>query len=533
MGASIATGSMLTPRTPFLRLLAATSLFIFLVLYTFRPSSTRFPTPVLRHAPIKYIEKPLSEPTPVQQLDQYVDCSLNSTNFQYLKEKYYLGDEISYGRRFIRYQRQDIERKSLTKLDDFLFPDGFDLVELKNPPKKSQCLPPLEVPVPSSPFPSSVDASDLLFGVSTTFKRFKDPIIAPVKEWAHWLTNGNGKSNGAGLVLRLTDANPQEIEETTQKIKSFGIDVQVVASDSSIEMAERYLSLLPALYNDTSRVSRKWLIVCDDDTFFPAMHALVKRLETYDHNMDLYIGTLSEDVMNVHRHGSQAFGGAGVIFSLPLAKKIASKFDECSTPEKLMEANTGWGAQGDVLLRKCIYEHTDVRLSLLRDLHQMDIMNDPSGFYESGVAPLSLHHFKGGIWHKARPYEGAHIMHACGEACYLQRFRSKDNFILSNGYSVAYYPKGINFNLDQMERTFSCAPDDYGWNLDFMLGPGRINLSWTGRKASWELMESARLPDGALKQTYIRKANDGRWALGYGGEGMFDIDGVMELVWIP
>ena len=347
------------------------------------------------------------------------------------------------------------------------------------------------------------------------------------------MTNGRGKSNGAGLVLRLVDASPQQIKNATTKVESYGIDVQVFATDSSIEMAKRYLSLLPAMYKDTSRRNRKWLVMCDDDTFFPTMHAFIKRLDTYDHTMDLYIGTFSEDAMNVHRHGSMAFGGAGVIFSLPLAKKMAEKFDDCSSPKKLKEANTGWGPQGDVLLKKCVYENTEVRLSLLTDLHQLDIMNDPSGFYESGITPLSLHHFKGGPWHKARPYEGVHVTQSCGEACFLQRFQSKDNFILSNGYSVAYYPKGINFNLDQMERTFSSAPDDYGWNLDFLMGPGRLNLSWTGRKASWELRESARLPNGALKQTYIRKANDLRWTLGWGGQPMFDVDGVMELIWIP
>lgn len=84
-----------------------------------------------------------------------------------------------------------------------------------------------------------------------------------------------------------------------------------------------------------------------------------------------------------------------------------------------------------------------------------------------------------------------------------------------------------------MERTFSSAPDDYGWNLDYLMGPGRLNLSWTGRKAAWELKESMRLKNGALMQTYIRKANDLRWTHGWGGEPMFDIDGVMELIWLP
>jgi hypothetical protein len=85
-----------------------------------------------------------------------------------------------------------------------------------------------------------------------------------------------------------------------------------------------------------------------------------------------------------------------------------------------------------------------------------------------------------------------------------------------------------------MERTFGAAPDDYGWNLDFMLGPGRKSLLMTGKKASWELKESRVEEDGSVRQTYIRKGDDRRWSFEMGGMGwkMFGKDGVVELIWI-
>jgi hypothetical protein len=518
MGASLPTSNMLTARNPFTRIAFLTIFALFLFIYTFRPTTQRF-SHQLTH---------LQNGSHLHQ----ADCTINATYMQSLQERYKLGDKVDYGRRYVRFHRQDIERQSLTKVDKDLFPKGFDLIDIQNPPMNTTCLKPLEVPVPRSSYPSTVDASDFLFGVSTTFKRLTDPKIGPMEEWAHWLTDGKGKSNGAGLILRLIDATESEMDEAKHTMTAMGIDVQVFPSDSNIEMAKRYLSLLPALYADSTRKSRKWLVMCDDDTFFPSMHALIRKLSTYDHNTDLYIGTFSEDVNNIERHGSQAFGGAGVFFSLSVAEKVAKLYDECSTPEKIQESNTGWGPQGDILLRKCIYEHTEVRLTLVRQLHQLDIQGDPSGFYEAGLAPLSLHHFKGGIWHSARPYQGAQIIHTCGEACFLQRFQTSDDFIISNGYSVAYYPKGIDFNTHQVERTFSPAPDDHGWNLDFMLGPQRKNLLWTGRKASWELKES--IPEGnGLRQVYVRKGDDSRWTEGMGGEAMFQRDGVVELIWIP
>ena len=47
-----------------------------------------------------------------------------------------------------------------------------------------------------------------------------------------------------------------------------------------------------------------------------------------------------------------------------------------------------------------------------------------------------------------------------------------DNFVLS-GYSIAHYPEGIDFDLDQVEKTLSPMPNDKGWNLDYVLGPQR------------------------------------------------------------
>lgn len=246
----------------------------------------------------------------------------------------------------------------------------------------------------------------------------------------------------------------------------------------------------------------------------------------------MYIGTFSEDVNNIQRHGSQAFGGAGVFFSMHLASVITEIYDSCVTPEKIEESNTGWGPQGDILLRKCIYENTEVRLTMMTELHQLDIQGDPSGFYESGIAPLSLHHFKGGIWHSAEPYEGAKVVHACGDQCFMQRFLTDDDFLISNGYSVAYYPQGIQFDVNQIERTFHPAPDDYGWNLDFMLGgPGRQSLVGTGRKIAWELKDAVIQDDGSVRQSYIRKADDKRWT--QDEIPLFELDGVLDLIWVP
>ncbi|KAH6656252.1 hypothetical protein BKA67DRAFT_590406 [Truncatella angustata] len=475
-----------------------------------------------------------SEADVVPVTNHVMDCSVNTDYMNQLKETYDLQDGFEYLKRYVKINREPIPRKSVTKLGQEFLPTGFKTINSNYPNNYGQetCLEPLQVPVPQSPYPSTGNLSDFMFGVSTTFKRFNSSKTTPVDEWTYWLTDGKGNSNGGKLVLLLLDASEEQILEAKTVLDQRGIDVDVYHSDSRMEMAVRYLTLIPTLYNHPERPNKKWLVSCDDDTFFPSVHALTKKFEQYDPEDPLYIGTLSEDVNNVDRHGSQAFGGAGVFLSVPLAKQVTDDYDTCKTDEKIREANSGWGPQGDILLRKCIYENTDVRLSVMRGLYQLDLYGDPSGFYESGIKPISLHHFKGGGWHSAMPWQYTKIAHICGEDCTFMRFQTADDFIISTSFSVAQYPLGTKFNLAQMERTFAAAPQDKGWNLDYVFDPQRPSLLKTGRKISWDLQEARVNDDNTVSQIYVRKGDDWRW-VDLNGNPMSKSDGIIELVWLP
>ncbi|KAI1368884.1 glycosyltransferase family 31 protein [Xylaria arbuscula] len=466
--------------------------------------------------------------------DHKMDCTVDGNYMAQLKTKYELMDNFQYFKRYVKINRQPIKRKSISRLDqEFLPGNVLKNINLQNPNYGNEkCIEPLNVYVPESPYPSTGNLSDFMFGVSTTFKRFSGEKTSPVNEWIYWLTDGKGNSNGGKLILLLLDATEDQITHARTVLRNAGIDVDVYHSDSTMEMAVRYLTLIPTLYNHPDRQTKKWLVSCDDDTFFPSVHKLVQRFEDYDPHQQLYVGVLSEDINNVDRHGSQAFGGAGVFLSVPLAEQITRDYETCKTDEKIKESNSGWGPQGDILLRKCIYENTDVRLSVLHGLYQLDLYGDPSGFYEAGLSPISLHHFKGGGWHSAMPWEYTKIAHICGEDCTFLRFQTSDDFIISTGFSVVHYPMGVDFNLQQMERTFAAAPQDKGWNLDYVFDPQRPSLLKTGRKISWDLQEATVTPDNTVRQVFVRKANDWRW-VDKNERPMSQVDGVIELVWIP
>lgn len=476
---------------------------------------------------------PSTSSTGQSDVNTKLNCNADLAHLTQIKERYQLEDRFQYMKRYVRFTRKEgLERKRMTKLSQKLLPDSFRTIELgKNFGGGDVCAAPLEVEVPVSGFPRTVNASDFMFGVSTTYKRFMDSSTTPINEWIFWLTDNHGNSNGGKLLLMLLDATDDQLQEVANMLGDVGIDVDVYHSNSSVEMAVRYLTLVPTLYTHPESKTRKWLVTCDDDTFFPSMHGLIKKMETFDHTRDMYIGTLSEDVGAIERHGSQAFGGAGVFLSRSMAEKISNLYGSCTTEAKIHESNSGWGPQGDILLRKCIYENTEVRLTTLWDLWQLDFFGDPSGFYEWGIKPLSLHHYRGGGWHTAKPGQYTKISHACGEDCSLMRFQTTDDFIIS-GYSIAHYPEGITFDTNQLEATLHAAPENKGWNLDFMFGPRRSSLHKTGRKIAWELQESEVQSDGSVLQTYTRRKNDERWVHA-DKQPMSNIDGVIELVWVP
>lgn len=468
-----------------------------------------------------------------------MDCNVDTGRLREISDRYELDGQVEYLRRYIRFTRKPIERQSYTSLPQNLLSsgndaEGFRVVDLlSGHDREEKCSEPLEVSVPESPFPANADLSDFIFAISTTYKRLSDPSM--IQEWAYWLTDSKGRSNGGKLLLRLLDVTDAELTEVAQRLADAGIDSEVSGWDSRIEkeMAVRYLNLVPMLYSHKDSPNRKWLVLCDDDTFFTAMNSLVERFKQYDHTRLLYIGTLSEDVTAVKVHGSQAFGGGGVFLSRPLAGIVSSRIDACRTRAKIKQSNTGWGPQGDILLRKCIYENTDIRLTHLKDLWQLDLVGDASGFYEGGFKPYSIHHFKrGDKWHSANPLNTTKISYTCGEDCPFQRFVTADNFIISNGYSIAQYPNGIDFDLSQVERTFRPLFEEHVWNFDYTYGPQRPSLLKTGKKIAWELRDSQVMEDGSVLQVYVRKKDDERWMVEK-KRPMKALDGIIELVWVP
>jgi len=349
----------------------------------------------------------------------------------------------------------------------------------------------------------------IIFGVASNFNRLNDS-LAP---FAHWLAG-----SGALLVGVVSDAEDPtqsfDLAALEEAYKARGVRASFIPplvkkerpDDPDIAVEVHHFMLIRNLLNVTT-TKTKWLSILDDDTFFPSLYPLDQELETYDHNKSLWLGALSDSFGSVKAWGYMAFGGAGVFISPPLAKELDPHLEDC-----IGEATT---ITGDGLLRDCIYTRTRTKLTLVPGLYQHDTHGDMSGFFESGIRPLSVHHWKS--WYKAPMPEMAAVTRLCGD-CFLARHRFAEDTLLANGYSITQYPDGLdNIDLDKMEGTWRnpARPD-----FDFSFPPLRDRLS-PAQKKSYRLADVEVTGKGAFRQIYVYK----------GDVEKDEPDEVVELIW--
>ncbi|CAI4210612.1 unnamed protein product [Parascedosporium putredinis] len=131
---------------------------------------------------------------------------------------------------------------------------------------------------------ASIDASQILFGISSSYDRITRQDGAFILDWTRWLTDGNGSSNGASLILTLR----------------LGTEHEVRTIKRSFRIPTRYFDLLEQLELGKSGSGfhnsgeKQYLALVDDDVFFPDMTHLVERLKKYNPEEEYYIGAPSE-----------------------------------------------------------------------------------------------------------------------------------------------------------------------------------------------------------------------------------------------
>lgn len=421
---------------------------------------------------------------------------------------------FQYARREIIVRQSPTTRRALlTKIDETLF-SKLQTVDLSadSSIQLEHCPQPLilDVPIYSK---EPVDASNIIFGIQTTMKRLDDTIEALVR----WLPTTRAKGAKLFVIVKESEeveAGKEAMKKLESKMRAQDLDVTLLPPFAGDTFSERYFSLVKVMY-DNRNDKTQWISLIDDDTFFPSLHSLLDMLAERDPKEQHYVGSLSEDWWSVSVYGLMGFGGAGVFLSMALAEVIDQNYAKCKE-----ESDT---TAGDIRVKECIYAHSNVKLTNIPELHQVDFKGDKSGYYESGHLPLSLHHWKdwstdGVDYLLAKMHFVSDI---CGD-CFMQRWQFGEDTILSNGFSVVIYPQGNlkDIDTDRMEQTWDDGNQVEGsinHGFDHSLGPARHRLS-AHEKIQHMLLEAVAV-DGGIRQSYLHEGKDG------------EHDTVLELFW--
>lgn len=412
-----------------------------------------------------------------------------------------LSDNIIYSRRCITPTiSPTVDRDAISKLVGPLLTDKttLNLADCAANPTLTLPCEPLALPVPP-PYDPAQSFAHFLFGVAT----YHDRLLEALPAFDHWLAHSD-----APLVAVIVDHADHDLRALEAVFATHAITLVCVPGDPQLTIDQNhFITLRPTVQN--IRPETRWVGILDDDTFFPSLAALSDALAKYDHNKEVWLGQLSEDFYSVRSWGFFAYGGAGVFLSVPLAHKLEPFQEQCLEEAAL--------PSGDGMLRDCVYYHSKTKLTLVPGLHQQDMRGDLSGFFESGLKALSLHHWKS--WYEEPVAKIAEVTKLCGD-CMLQRFQFDDDTMLANGYSISMYRKGLDrLNLDYMEATWN----QHGPEFDFSIGPLRPALK-KDEKRSYRLKDAEWLDDGRLRQIYVYQRD---WT---SGEAM---DEVVELLWHP
>ncbi|KAI2787693.1 hypothetical protein POX_f08068 [Penicillium oxalicum] len=433
--------------------------------------------------PSRRNEEPVADPIPVQSnftISPNVKCEID---LQLLE---HLGVEklAQYTRRHVTVTFSDDPVPMRQQMDQPLFDvnkRSAGNADRPDEPRDGCTIPaPLTVVTPHPP--KMADASHIDFGVATSISRLNESL----DQFVHWA--GYTRTRIFAIV------EPMESEPDTKKgiayvkARADSMGINLIVTKSNDDYLHRYFALVHLLEKNL-REQTKWACIIDDDTFFLSMPALVTALSEYDHTKLMYIGGLSEGIPQISQFGIMAFGGAGVFLSRPLLSALGAVYDVCE--------QMTW--TGDRRIAHCIYEHTTTRLTVDHRLRQLDLLDDASGFFESGrEQPLSVHHWKS--WFHMDMPKLSVISEICGPSCLLRQWQFSDGWFLTNGYSVVQY--GFPPGPDDISVEMTWNPLNGATVESYLheLGPIRRKDE---HKKSFLLTDSRIETDGRVTQWYI------------------------------
>lgn len=406
----------------------------------------------------------------------------------------------------------------------------------------------LNLPIAESPRQASVDASQILFGISSSYDRITRQDGAFILDWTRWLTDGNGSSNGASLILTLRLGTEHEVRTIKKKLQDVGIDALVRADDAA-DSPTRYFDLLEQLELGKSGSGfqnsgeKQYLALVDDDVFFPDMTHLVERLKKYNPEEEYYIGAPSERADWVADPDQTVTFGGGAVFLTPPALTAISKLP-CMKSQESKNPLQGYISQWDHLLYNCVTSESNLTMHVLPSFYlpSDEIYGHYFFNYDLGIAPLALHQSRNR--HLLDPGKATALHPHLNPATFLQRYRFADDWVLVNGHTLSHYPDGQGTAFlgsdavsspDFEARAAATLPlnsnlavddegrDPHNWSV----------TTWSGSRRIWKFIDSrSDASNGEVWQAYVRRRGEpGEYTDNRRNEDKAGTDYVVVLIW--
>ncbi|KAG6139786.1 hypothetical protein E4U35_001579 [Claviceps purpurea] len=415
-------------------------------------------------------------------------------------------------------------------------PDLLKVIDVHNPnASELRVVKRMEMPIHSRPTQITLPGSVFLFGVSTSYERIAAKDWAIFRAWKRWLTDGNGASNGAGLVLMLDHASSEQLDAMDAMLHEAGIDAYVTSTSEPTSKARRYYEMVRILktYGATLAASgqpKHWFGIVEDTIFFPSLAYLRERLSSYNPNNRLYIGIPSER-SDWQQDGKSitTYGGGAVIMS----RHVVALIPKLSCLEMDIPAISYRSQKWDILLKNCVKKGADIDMHVIPAFYSPHDANYKPQLesHETGMRPLLLHDYQ----ERHRIDVGmAHLVtDICGEACFMHQYLFHDNWAIINGVSISHHPDGLihrrhhnhhkqhhahnkrpghgnsvheNENSDEQDTFGNTAKTPVSGQI--VINEDKIQrrpLDWTGRKEVWNLVDSATVASGSVWQAYLKR----------------------------
>ncbi|KAJ2977546.1 hypothetical protein NQ176_g4312 [Zarea fungicola] len=374
-------------------------------------------------------------------------------------------------------------------------------------PSPAQMYKTIHLPSPEGPRPGQFDASSYVFGVSTTYERLMENDRAMIKSWQWWLTSGKKATNGAHIIVILDRADDHQIKSLETALESLTISATVKNSAESLSAPRRYAQLAGELLAYGSGLSavgimKEWFILMDENMFFPCLSLLNEKLATYDTRQSIYIGVPSDaDDWLVKDGKLTTTGGGVVVLSHDGLSKLLSL--SCAGADGSTES-VSHSQQWTAVIHECMTTHGKMSMDVIPGLYTPDTNSELSelGSFETGNRPIVIRNQERGL-DLVRAYL---IADECGEACFMQRFLFKDNWVLVNGVSISQYQYPVKIQTNQPPTAESNTRRELNSPPQPNDGGMKLQLTGGGPRIVWELMDSSADEQGVVWQAFVKKA---------------------------